>query len=281
MATGPTSAPGLVTRFRARESDSRTGTDGRDAPSAALSKAVSKSMPNGAVADLVIVAASTDPAKRGKGISLIVVETAGAEGFSVGRVLGKMGQHDSDTAELSFDDVVVPAADRLGAEGDGFLMLMGQLPAERLLVGVGAVAAMEYAVELATRYVNERYAFGTPLIQQQHVRFEIAECQTLATVARTFLDSCIVRLLDGDLDEVTVSMAKWWLTDVQSQVIDRCLQLFGGYGYTDEFPISHLYTAARAQQIYGGSNEIMKEIIGRRAIDGAQVSRERGSEAAS
>jgi acyl-CoA dehydrogenase len=222
---------------------------------------------NGSIAGLVIVAATTDPTRRGKGLSLFVVETADTPGFHVARVLDKIGQHDSDTAELVFDQVRVPAAHRLGAEGDGFAMLMGQLPQERLLVGVTATAAIEHAVALTTRYVNERTAFGKPLIAQQHVRFELAECATHARVARAFLDDCITRLLADDLDDVTVSMAKWWFSELEGRVVDKCLQLFGGYGYMDEYPIARLYTAARAQRIYGGTNEIMKEIIGRTLVE--------------
>lgn len=225
---------------------------------------------NGSVADVIIVAATTDPALRGRGIGLFVVETAQCQGFSVDRVLKKLGQHESDTAELSFDEVRVAAANRLGEEGAGFAMLMGQLPAERLLVAVTATAAIERAVELATRYANERHAFGKPLIAQQHVKFELAECATHARVARVFLDSCIAKLLAGELDETTVSMAKWWFAELEGQVVDRCLQLFGGYGYMDEFPIARLYAAARAQRIYGGSSEIMKEVIGRTLVDPAR-----------
>ncbi|WP_222131288.1 acyl-CoA dehydrogenase family protein [Pseudonocardia sp. C8] len=221
---------------------------------------------NGATADLVLVAATTDPAARGRGISLFAVETKDCAGFQVGRVLHKMGQHESDTAELVLDEVRVPVGHRLGAEGEGFAMLMGQLPQERLIVAVTATAAIEHAVDLATRYVNERYAFGKPLIAQQHVRFEIAECATHARVARAFLDDCIHRLEAGTLDDVTVSMAKWWFSELEGRVVDRCLQLFGGYGYMDEYPISRMYTAARAQRIYGGTNEIMKEIVGRSLV---------------
>ncbi len=224
---------------------------------------------NGSTAGLVIVAASTDPAKRGKGISLFVAETADLPGFRVGRALHKMGQHDSDTVELVFDNVRIPASHRLGAEGDGFSMLMGQLPRERLLVAATATAAMEHAVDLTRRHVNQRIAFGKPLIAQQHVRFELAECATHARVARAFLDDCITRLLADNLDDITVTMAKWWFSELEGQVVDRCLQLFGGYGYMDEYPISRLYTAARVQRIYGGANEIMKEIIGRSMVDGA------------
>lgn len=218
---------------------------------------------NGSTADLVIVAATTDPSKRAQGITLFVVETAACPGFRVGRALHKIGQHESDTAELFFDGVRVPAANRLGAEGQGWGMLMGQLPVERLIVGVNSVAAMETAVRLATEYANERRVFGRPLIDKQHVRFELAECATLTHVARTFLDSCIARLLDGTLDATVPPMAKWWLSEVECQVVDRCLQIFGGYGYMQEYPIARLYTNARVQKIYGGTNEIMKEIIGR------------------
>jgi acyl-CoA dehydrogenase len=218
---------------------------------------------NGTTADLVIVAATTDPSKKAHGITLFAVETANSPGFRVGCALHKIGQHESDTAELFFDGVRVPAANRLGAEGQGWGMLMGQLPLERLIVGVNSVAAMETAVDLATEYANERRAFGRPLIDKQHVRFELAECATLAHVARTFLDSCIVRLLDGTLDSTVAPMAKWWLSEVECQVVDRCLQIFGGYGYMQEYPIARLYVNARVQKIYGGTNEIMKEVIGR------------------
>lgn len=223
---------------------------------------------NGSCADLVIVAVSTDPTLRGKGISLFVVETASCSGFTVDRKLKKIGQHDSDTAELKFEQAQVHASGRLGDEGDGFAILKNELPQERLLVAGTATAAIEHAVELTTRYVNQRIAFGAPLIHQQHVRFELAECASHAHVARVFLNNCVHRFLDDDLDDVTVSMAKWWFSDLEGQVIDRCLQLFGGYGYMDEYPIAHLYTAARAQRIYGGANAIMKEMIGRTLVDG-------------
>jgi acyl-CoA dehydrogenase len=221
---------------------------------------------NGSVADLVIVAASTHPEDRGRGLSLFLLDTKHLAGFAVTRVLNKIGQHESDTAELFFDDVRVPASALLGAEGDGWRMLMEQLPRERLAVGVTAVAAMRRALSLATQYANERTSFGQRLIQHQHVRFELAECATLVHIAETFLDDCIVKLLDGDLDTTTVSMAKLWLTDTECQVVDRCLQIFGGYGYITEFPIADLYRNARAQRIYGGTNEIMKEVIGRSLI---------------
>ncbi|MBO9524103.1 MAG: acyl-CoA dehydrogenase family protein [Nocardioidaceae bacterium] len=218
---------------------------------------------NGGSADLVVVACSTDPSKGAKGISLLVVETEGAEGFTRGRPLDKIGQHGSDTNELFFDDVLVPAENLLGAEGEGFAMMMGQLPQERLIIGITAVTATELAVAVTTEYVKQREAFGAPLFDLQHVRFELAECATLAKVARTFLNDCMATHLDTGLDLPTSSMCKWWLTEVQCRVIDKCLQLHGGYGYMTEYTIARLYADARAQTIYGGANEIQKELIAR------------------
>ncbi|MFE1229141.1 acyl-CoA dehydrogenase family protein [Streptomyces sp. NPDC059442] len=218
---------------------------------------------NGGTADLVIVAAKTDPAAGAQGVSLLVLETAGAAGFQRGRVLKKIGMHAQDTSELFFDDVRIPVGRLLGKEGGGFAMLMQQLAQERLLLGVVAVAAMERALAEAIAYTKERRAFGGPLFDLQHVRFELAECATLVHAARVFVDSAIERHLRGELDTATASMAKWWLTDTQCQVIDRCLQLFGGNGYMREFPIARLYADARGQKIYGGANEIMKELIAR------------------
>ncbi|WP_051791133.1 acyl-CoA dehydrogenase family protein [Amycolatopsis jejuensis] len=218
---------------------------------------------NGGSADLVVVACSTDPAKGAKGISLLVVETASAKGFSRGRPLAKIGQHGADTTELFFDDVLVPAENLLGEPGAGFAMMMGKLPQERLIIGITAVTAMELAVAVTTDHVKQRHAFGAPLLDMQHVRFELAECATLAKVARTFLNECMTTHLSTGLDLPTSSMCKWWLTDVQCRVIDKCLQLFGGYGYMTEYPIARLYADARAQTIYGGTNEIQKELIAR------------------
>ncbi|MGW2558620.1 acyl-CoA dehydrogenase family protein [Streptomyces sp. NPDC001514] len=218
---------------------------------------------NGGTADLIIVAAKTDPAAGAQGVSLLVLETADAPGFQRGRVLKKLGMHAQDTSELFFDDVRIPADRLLGKEGAGFAMLMQQLPQERLLLGVVAVAAMERALVEAVTYTKERRAFGGPLFDLQHVRFELAECATLVHAARVFVDSAIERHLKGELDTATASMAKWWLTDTQLTVIDRCLQLFGGNGYMREFPIARLYADARGQKIYGGANEIMKELIAR------------------
>ncbi|MGF6889365.1 acyl-CoA dehydrogenase [Nocardia sp. GAS34] len=218
---------------------------------------------NGGSADLVLVACSTDPSKGAKGISLIVVETRDAAGFTRGRVLDKIGQHGADTTELFFDDVVVPQDNLLGQEGGGFAIMMGKLPQERLMIGITAVNATELAVAVTTDYVKQRKAFGGALLDKQHVRFELAECATLAKVARVFLDECIRTHLSAGLDLPTSSMCKWWLTDVQCQVIDRCLQLHGGYGYMTEYTIARLYADARAQRIYGGTNEIQKELIAR------------------
>ncbi|MET8150477.1 acyl-CoA dehydrogenase family protein [Actinoplanes sp. NPDC049668] len=221
---------------------------------------------NGGLADIVILAAKTDPSQGAAGVSLLVCETGGDErpGFRRGRLISKIGLRGNDTAELFFDGLRVPAANLLGeAEGLGFIQLMSQLPQERLVIGIGAVAAMERAVELTVAYAKERTAFGKPLIGHQNTRMVLAECATRARASRVFLDDCIVRHVRGELDVATAAMAKYWLTDGQCEVIDRCLQLFGGYGYTTEFPIAQMYTDARAQKIYGGTNEIMKELIAR------------------
>ena len=219
---------------------------------------------NGQVANLICVVARTDPDAGSKGISLIMVETDGLPGFRRGRTLDKIGQPGQDTSELFFDDCRVPAADLLGAnEGAGFAQLMEQLPYERTLIALWAVAIIERAVRITTEYTRERRAFGQALIEMQNTRFKLAEAATIAHVGRVFIDSCIERYLAGSLDTATASMAKWWLTDRQCEVIDECLQLFGGYGYMREYPIAQMYADARVQRIYGGSNEIMKEIIAR------------------
>ena len=219
---------------------------------------------NGHHADLILLVARTDPDKGAKGMSLIVVETRDLPGFRRGRLLEKLGQHGQDTSELFFDDVRVPLGNLLGEhEGQGFIQLMQQLPQERLIVGVAAVAAMENAVELTTQYVKERQAFGKPLFELQNTRFTLAECRTEAHIARVFIDDCIARHVRGELDNATASMAKWWCTQKQCEVIDKCLQLFGGYGYMMEYPIAKMYADARVQKIYGGANELMKELIAR------------------
>ena len=217
---------------------------------------------NGINADLVIVAAKTDPAARHRGISLLVVER-GMAGFSRGRNLEKIGLKAQDTAELFFDNVRVPVTNLLGEEGKGFYYLMQRLPQERLDIAVTAVAASEAALELTVRYCKERTAFGKPIGSFQNSRFKLAEMQTEITVARVFVDRCIESLNTGELTAEEAAMAKWWTTDLQKRVMDECLQLHGGYGYMLEYPIAKFYLDARVQPIYGGSNEIMKEVIGR------------------
>jgi len=218
---------------------------------------------NGMRAGLVCVAARTNPKAVGmRAISLIVVETDGLAGYRAGRPLEKVGMHQQDTCELFFDSVRVPAANLLGpSEGRGFAQLMEQLPYERLQIAVGAVAMAEQAVEITTRYVKERKAFGKPLLDLQNTRFKLAECKTRAQIGRVFLDSCIERYLAGRLDETSTAMAKYWLTEMQCRIVDECLQLHGGYGYMTEYPIARMWADARVQRIYAGSNEIMKELI--------------------
>jgi acyl-CoA dehydrogenase len=218
---------------------------------------------NGQNADLIIVVAKTDPSAGAHGISLIVVETDEADGFTRGRTLDKIGQKAADTSELFFDDVRVPVGNLLGEEDKGFYMLMSQLRQERLIIGITSAAASEAAVRVTTDYVNEREAFGAPLIKLQNTRFELAECATLARVGRVFLDDCINRHMEGKLGTDEAAMCKWWLTDVQCQIADHCLQLFGGYGYVLEYPIAHLFADSRVQKIYGGANEVQKELIAR------------------
>jgi acyl-CoA dehydrogenase len=220
---------------------------------------------NGHNCDLLIIAAKTDPAQGAAGISLLVAEVGDdTPGFRRGRILSKIGQKGQDTTELFFDDLRVPASHLLGTqEGSGFYQLVEQLPQERLIVGVGAVAAMEAAVELTVAYTKERHAFGKPLFGQQNTRFELADCATVTTVARTFVDDCVRRHLRGELDVPTAAMVKYWITDQQCTVIDRCLQLFGGYGYMTEYPIARMYADARVQRIYAGANEVMKELVAR------------------
>jgi acyl-CoA dehydrogenase len=219
---------------------------------------------NGQHANLVIVVAKTDPKAGAKGTSLFVVETDGAQGFRRGRKLKKLGMDSADTSELFFEDVQLPASSLLGTEeGQGFYQLMKELPQERLIVAVHAVAMMERALALTVDYVKQRKAFGQAIIEFQNTQFELAECKTDATIAKVFLDHCIERHVRGELDTVTASMAKYRLTDTQGKLIDRCLQLFGGYGYMDEYPISRMYRDARVLRIYAGTNEIMKLLIAR------------------
>jgi len=219
---------------------------------------------NGQSADLVVVVAKTDPSRGAKGISLIVVETAGLEGFRRGRNLDKLGQEGQDTSELFFDEVRVPTANLLGPEeGLGFAQLMQQLPQERLNIAVTGAANIERALGLTIAYVKDRHAFGQRLIDFQNTQFRLAECKTEATVARVFVDRLIGLHLAGKLDAATASMAKYWVTDLENRIVDTCLQFFGGYGYMNEYPIARMYKDSRVQRIYGGSNEIMKMLIAR------------------
>ncbi|MEU1488758.1 acyl-CoA dehydrogenase family protein [Streptomyces sp. NPDC005776] len=217
---------------------------------------------NGILADLVVVVAKTTPDGGAKGLSLIVVER-GTEGFERGRNLDKIGQKSQDTAELFFNDVRVPKENLLGDPDGAFIHLMTNLAQERMGIAVAGIAAAEHLLEITTTYVKEREAFGRPLSKLQHIRFEIAEMATECAVTRAFLDRCIVDHSDGKLDAVHASMAKWWATELQKRVADRCLQLHGGYGYMAEFPVARAFTDGRIQTIYGGTTEIMKEIIGR------------------
>src|SRR5258705_9081006 len=219
---------------------------------------------NGQHANLIIVVAKTDASAGAKGVSLIVVEAEDAPGFRRGRKLKKLGLDSADTSELFFEDVKLPAENLLGSEeGQGFAQLMNDLPRERLIVAVHAQAMIERALALTLDYVKQRQAFGKKIIDFQNTQFVLAECKSEATIARVFHDHCIERYLGGTLDTVTASMAKYWLTDLQGKIIDRCLQFFGGYGYMEEFPISRMYRDARVTRIYAGTNEIMKLLIAR------------------
>lgn len=219
---------------------------------------------NGQHANLILVACKTDPSEGSKGVSLIAIETDTAEGFRRGRNLDKVGLKAADTSELFFDDVEIPPENLLGGvEGQGFYQMMQQLPQERLVIGTGAVGAMEGAVQRTIQYCHEREAFGGNLLQFQNTRFKLAECKTNTIAARAFNDACISAHIKGELSVETAAMNKYWLADMQNKVIDECLQLFGGYGYMMEYPIAEMWADARVQKIYGGTNEIMKEIIGR------------------
>jgi len=219
---------------------------------------------NGQLANLIIVVAKTDPAEGAKGTSLIVVETDGAEGFERGRNLHKIGMEGNDTSELFFNDVRVPADNVIGGgEGMGFVQLMQQLPQERLNIAVQGVAAAERGLTETLAYVKERKAFGKRVIDFQNTQFKLAEVKTKLTVAKVFVNHCIGLHLKGQLDAATASMAKYWVSDIQGEVLDEMLQLHGGYGYMNEYPIAQLYKDARVQRIYGGTNEIMKLLIAR------------------
>jgi acyl-CoA dehydrogenase len=218
---------------------------------------------NGGQAEILMLVVRTDPNDRSRGLSILMVETAGLAGYRVGRVLDKMGLHAQDTAELFFEDVRVPLDCLLQAEGKGMHMLMGDLPYERLLIALCGVAAMEGVLEETVKYVNERQIFGQPVSAYQNTRFKLAEAATHTRVARVFVDRCVEQLIKGELDTETAAMAKWWVTDMQQNVIDECLQLFGGYGYMNEYLVCRMFADSRVQRIYGGTNEVMKELISR------------------
>ncbi|MEM8986120.1 MAG: acyl-CoA dehydrogenase family protein [Pseudomonadota bacterium] len=219
---------------------------------------------NGYSADLVGLACKTDPSERARGISLLLVETKDLEGFSVGKLLDKMGMKGQEAAELFFDGVRVKQTQLLGEEeGQGFYQLMADLPYERTMIMVRAQAAIEAALDMTIAHCKERQLFSKKLIELQNTRYKLAEAKTIATVGRVFIDHCIDKLYKGELDAITAAIGKLWLANMQNDVVAECLQLFGGYGYIMEYPIAHAYVDARVQTIYGGSNEVMKEIIAR------------------
>ena len=219
---------------------------------------------NGQHANFIVLVTKTDPDAGAKGVSLIGIETDEIEGFRRGRNLDKIGLKAQDTSELFFDDVRVPTSSLIGPEeGRGFYQLMEQLPQERHLIALQAMAMIERALALTIEYVKERKAFGRSIVDFQNTQFKLAECKTEATVAKVFCDHCTGLLIDGKLDETTASMSKYWVSDLQCKIIDECLQLHGGYGYMNEYPIARMYRDARVQRIYGGTNEIMKVLIAR------------------
>ena len=219
---------------------------------------------NGQHANIILVAAKTNPSEKAKGTSLIIVETGDLNGFSRGRNLEKIGMKSADTSELFFDNVEIPPENILGGEeGQGFYQMMQQLPQERLIIGCSAIGAMEGAVERTIEYCKTRQAFGRTILQFQNTKFKLAECKTKTTVARAFLDNCIDEHLRGKLTVEKAAMCKYWITDTQGEVLDECLQLHGGYGFMQEYAIAEMWTDARVQRIYGGTNEIMKELISR------------------
>lgn len=219
---------------------------------------------NGQIADLIVVVAKTDPTKGARGVSLLVVETNEVEGFRRGQNLDKIGNEAQDTSELFFDDVWVPAQNLLGAEeGKGFFQLMAELPRERLLIAITSVIVMEKALALTIDYTKQRKAFGQPIFDFQNSQFKIAEMYSKARIARTFINDCIQKAIDGTLDDTTSAIAKLWATDTEWEIVDQCLQLHGGYGYINEYPIARMFRNSRISRIYGGSNEIMKMLIAR------------------
>ena len=219
---------------------------------------------NGLLAGLILVVCKTDPAQGARGTSILIVETRDCAGFRVGRVLDKMGMKAQDTSELFFDDVTVPQDALLGGrEGQGFYQLMGDLPYERLIIGLAALACMEGAYEATLAYVRERRAFGQAIADMQNTRFKLAEVATTLTVGRAFIDRCVEQLVAGTLDTATASMAKLWGSEAQGRVLDELVQLHGGYGYMNEYMVTRMYADARVQRIYGGTSEITKEVISR------------------
>ncbi|MFM7532607.1 MAG: acyl-CoA dehydrogenase family protein [Rubrivivax sp.] len=221
---------------------------------------------NGQLCDLLLLAAKTDPARGAKGVSLLLVDTA-LPGFERGRRLDKLGMHAQDTSELFFRDLMLPADALLAGEGQGFRCMMEQLPQERLLVAIAGVAAMESAVEWTREHLQQRHAFGAPLADKQALRHRLAQAWGDTVVARAFLDDCLRRHLAGTLDNATASLSKYWISEMQFRVLDECLQLFGGYGYMREYPIARAWADARVQRIYGGTTEIMKEIVARQLFE--------------
>ena len=219
---------------------------------------------NGYLAGVILVVCKTDPAQGARGTSILIVETEGCRGFKVGRVLDKMGMKAQDTSELFFDGVRVPQDSLLGGqEGQGFFQLMSDLPYERLIIGLSALACMEGAYEATLAYVRERQAFGKPIAEMQNTRFKLAEAATQIMVGRAFIDRCVEQLVAGTLDTATASMAKLWGSEAQGRVLDELVQLHGGYGFMNEYMVTRMYADARVQRIYGGTSEIMKEVIAR------------------
>jgi acyl-CoA dehydrogenase len=219
---------------------------------------------NGQIADFIVVVAKTDPTLGSRGVSLLIVETDEAKGFRRGKKLDKIGLDAQDTSELFFDDVWVPAENLLGMqEGKGFSQLMAELPRERLLIAIGAVITMEKALETTIEYVKNRKAFGQRLMDFQNSQFKLADAKAKATVAKVFINDCIEKVLNGTLDGTTAAIAKMWATETEWQIVDDCLQLHGGYGYINDYPIARIFRDSRIARIYGGSTEIMKVIIAR------------------
>ena len=219
---------------------------------------------NGQIADFIVVVAKTDPTKGARGVSLLIVETDQVEGFRRGNKLDKIGHEAQDTSELFFDNVFVPADNLLGAEeGKGFFQLMAELPRERLIIAVNSVIAMEKAINWTIDYTKDRKAFGQSVFEFQNTQFQLASCKAKAVVARTFINDCIQKAVDGTLDNDTSAIAKMWVTDTEWEIMDACLQLHGGYGYVNDYPIAKQWKNSRIQRIYGGSNEIMKVLIAR------------------